>query len=125
MLKRVLLLSLGLWLIVAGGLAVHASPCHMQEEMQPAALSMQTDTSGAHDHCDMMAAPAAEKTSGDTPQKAPSSDGICCCPAVLAALPSPALPDSAGLTFSLPTSFPLDVRAPSRTLIPEPPPPKA
>lgn len=124
MLKRVLLLSLGLWLILAGGLAAHASPCHMQE-MTAAALSQPGEASSAHDHCDMMASASPEQAPADTPDKAPASDGICCCPAVLAALPAPALPEGASLAFSLPASFPLDASAPSRTLIPEPPPPKA
>jgi hypothetical protein len=55
----------------------------------------------------------------------PDGDGACCCPAVLAALPAPAVPDAAQLVFALPSDFPLDARAPTRTLLPEPRPPKA
>lgn len=117
MLKRILLLSFSLWLIVAGGLAAHAAPCHMQaEEVAPAAA--------AHAHCDMMA-PAPAEAANETAPSAPAADGICCCPAVLAALPARALPDTGNPAFRLPASFPLDASAPSRTLIPEPPPPKA
>ncbi|PKP81209.1 MAG: hypothetical protein CVT79_11145 [Alphaproteobacteria bacterium HGW-Alphaproteobacteria-18] len=119
MLKRVLLLSLSLWLMIAGGLGAHASPCHVQEEMTPAPVS--TPEADAHTHCDMMAAAARP----DTPDKTPATEAPCCCPAVLAALLPSALPEAARLTFTLPASFPLDARAPSRTLIPEPPPPKA
>ncbi len=129
MLKRALLLSLSLWLMIAGGLAAHASPCHMQDEMKPVGASVPTDVSDAHQHCEMMAEVAlsspADPSSDSAPAKAPASDNICCCPAVLAALPGPTLPDVTGLSYALPASFPLDASAPSRTLIPEPPPPKA
>lgn len=125
MLARSLLLALSLWLMIAGGLAAHASPCHMQAGMKPMAASAPVEAGAPHDHCDMMAEAAPEHPSGDTSGKAPSPDSICCCPAVLAALPAPTLPQAAALAFSLPASFPLDARAPSRTLIPEPPPPKA
>ncbi|ABI77170.1 hypothetical protein HNE_0124 [Hyphomonas neptunium ATCC 15444] len=123
MLKRVFLLSLSLWLMIAGGLAADASPCHMQEEMTPAPIS--AAETGAHDHCAMMAEEAPTETPADAPGKAPATDAACCCPAVLAALPAPALPEAATVAFTLPASFPLDASAPSRTLIPEPPPPKA
>lgn len=101
MLKRVFLLSLSLWLMIAGGLAADASPCHMQEEMTPAPIS--AAETGAHDHCAMMAEEAPTETPAD----------------------APALPEAATVAFTLPASFPLDASAPSRTLIPEPPPPKA
>lgn len=123
MLKRVFLLSLSLWLMIAGGLGAHASPCHMQEDMMTAPIS--APVAGAHDHCDMMADATPAETPADTPDKAPATDAACCCPAVLAALPAPALPEATRLAFTLPASFPLDASAPSRTLIPEPPPPKA
>lgn len=123
MLKRALLLSLSLWLMIAGGLGAHASPCHMQEEIMPAAIS--APDAGAHAHCEMMAEAAPAETPADAPDKAPPRDTACCCPAVLAALPAPALPEAARLAFTLPASFPRGDSAPSRTLIPEPPPPKA
>lgn len=119
MLKRALLLSLGLWLLVAGGLAAHAAPCHIQDEMQAASTP-----ASAHEHCDMMAAAPAEALDEAAPT-APAPDGICCCPAVLAALPAPAAADPGHPAFRLPAGFPLEARAPSQTLIPEPPPPKA
>lgn len=125
MLARSLLLALSLWLMIAGGLAAHASPCHMQDGLKPAAASQAAEAGSAHTHCDMMAEAAPQPASDGAPGKAPSPDSICCCPAVLAALPAPALPEAAASAFSLPVSFPLDARAPSRTLIPEPPPPKA
>lgn len=125
MLARSLLLSLSLWLMIAGGLAAHAGPCHVQDGMKSMTASAPVEAGASHDHCDMMAEAAPEHPSGDMPGKAPAADGICCCPAVLAALPAPALPQAAAPAFSLPASFPLDARAPSRTLIPEPPPPKA
>ncbi|MFN3610185.1 MAG: hypothetical protein ACK4Y9_14080 [Hyphomonas sp.] len=123
MLKRVLLLSLSLWLMIAGGLGAHASPCHMQKEMTPAPIS--AAEADAHAHCDMMAEAAPAETHDPTPEQAPAADAACCCPGVLGALPAPALREATRLAFTLPASFPLDDRAPSRTLIPEPPPPKA
>ncbi|MFN4183722.1 MAG: hypothetical protein ACK4M6_02990 [Hyphomonas sp.] len=123
MLKRALLLSLSLWLMIAGGLGAHASPCHMQEEMTPAPIS--ASEAGTHDHCDMMAGTTPAETPADPSDKAPATDAACCCPAVLAALPAPALPETTRLVFTLPASFPRGDSAPSRTLIPEPPPPKA
>ena len=123
MLKRVLFLSLSLWLMIAGGLGAHASPCHMQDEMTPAA--MEAVPSDAHAHCDMMADTSVEQPPTDVPEKSPATDTPCCCPAVLAALPAPALPEAAADSFALPAGFPLDASAQTRTLIPEPPPPKA
>lgn len=117
MLKRILLLSFSLWLMIAGGLAAHAAPCHMQaEEIAPVAAD--------HAHCDMMAPAPAEMPAEPLPE-APAPDGICCCPAVLAALAAPAPADGETGHFRLPANFPLDADAPSQTLIPEPPPPKA
>ncbi|MFN7165354.1 MAG: hypothetical protein ACK4P2_11105 [Hyphomonas sp.] len=114
MLKRALLLCLGLWLIAASGLAAHAGPCGMERPAIEAAAS-----AGTHAHCDMMAAPEpAAPDHLDT-------DTNCCCPAVLTALPSPALPDTAVFVFAQAPGFPLEARAASRTLIPEPRPPKA
>lgn len=112
MLKRFLFLCLGAWLIAAGGLSAHAGPCGVQKAQAEIEAK-----AAAHDHCDMMAKPEAPPEKGQAPQ--------CCCPAVLSALPAPALPESAELAFALPGDFPADVRAPSRNLIPEPPPPKA
>jgi hypothetical protein len=123
MLKRALLLSLSLWLMIAGGLGAHASPCHMQDEVTPAATGFDSDD--AHAHCDMMAEAAPAQTPGYSPEEAPATDAACCCPAVLAALPAAEMPDAATMHFTLPASFPPGDSAPSRTLIPEPPPPKA
>ena len=124
MLKRIFLLSLGLWLMAAGALAAQASPCHVQAETA-AALSI-TAPEASHTHCDMMGeAPAPTQAPSETPDKAPMAEGICCCPAVLAALPAPAAPDASSVAFRPPASFPLTARAASQTLIPEPPPPKA
>lgn len=117
MLKRLLLLFLGLWLIAASGLAAHAGPCRMEDEKAEAIM-----VEAGHEHCDMMAMP--ETPAPDLPDR-PDADGTCCCPAVLAALPAAAVPDAAHVAFALPSDFPLDVRAPSRTLLPEPRPPKA
>jgi len=75
-----------------------------------------------HQHCNMMA--MLETPAHDLPDDA-DSDGTCCCPAVLAALPAPAVPEAAQLVFALPSDFPLDARAPTRALVPEPRPPKA
>lgn len=124
MLKRILLLSLGLWLMAAGALAAQASPCHVQDAEMAAVITPAAEV--AHAHCDMMAEmPAPTEAPAETPGSAPMTEGICCCPAVLAALPATALPDTASGVFRLPASFPLTARAASQTLIPEPPPPKA
>jgi hypothetical protein len=114
MLKRALLLFLGLWLIAASGLAAHAGPCGM--ERQPAEVAAPAE---AHAHCDMMAVP--EPAAPDHPD----TDAGCCCPAVLTALPSPALPDTGVFVFAQAPDFPLEARAASRTLVPDPRPPKA
>jgi hypothetical protein len=110
MLKRVLLLCLGIWLIAASGLSAHAGPCTL-EKTEVAA------DEADHAHCDMMAAP------DEAP--AQETDANCCCPAVLAALPVPVIPEAATDVFTLPADFPPDARALSLNLIPEPPPPKA
>ncbi len=114
MLKRALLLCLGLWLIAASGLAAHAGPCGMERPAIEAAAP-----AGTHAHCDMMAAP--EPVAPDHPD----TDANCCCPAVLTALPLPALPDTGVFVFAQAPDFPLEARAASRTLVPEPRPPKA
>lgn len=117
MLKRALLLCLGLWLIAAAGLSAHAGPCDMGMETAAAAAPGE-----AHAHCDMMAAPhAAPPATPGTSQP----DGNCCCPAIVSALPAPSAPDAFHQAFGLMADFPPDARAGSRTLIPEPPPPKA
>jgi hypothetical protein len=114
MLKRALLLCLGLWLIAASGLSAHAGPCGMESQLIEAAAPTET-----HAHCDMMAAP--EPAAPDHPD----TDANCCCPAVLTALPAPALPEAATLAFTMTPDFPLEARAASRTQTPEPRPPKA
>jgi hypothetical protein len=114
MLKRALLLCLGLWLIAVSGLAAHAGPCGM--ERQAAEVGAPAE---AHAHCDMMAAP--EPAAPDHPD----TDANCCCPAVLTALPSSGLPDAGVFVFAQTPDFPLEARAASRTLVPEPRPPKA
>lgn len=118
MLKRALFLCLGFWLIAASGLAAHAGPCDMQN--QPAEVAAPAE---AHAHCDMMA-PQADNA-GQDQTESPDSSATCCCPAVLAAVPAPAAPEASALSFALSAARPADIRAPSRTLIPEPPPPKA
>ncbi|MFN7056833.1 hypothetical protein [Hyphomonas sp.] len=124
MLKRALILCISLWLMIAGGLAAHAGPCHPQAmEAQPAIAAPAI----THAHCDMMGDKMAAHSA---PSEAPAPEmpeapaPFCCCPAVMAALPAPAAPDAGGHMFRIPASFPLDASAPSRTLIPEPPPPK-
>lgn len=117
MLKRALFLCLGLWLIAASGLSAHAGPCDMG--------TAQAETAEAppgHAHCDMMAAPGP--AAPQAPDH-PDTDANCCCPAVLTALPAPGLPEPAAFAFAQAPDFPLEARAASRTLIPEPRPPKA
>jgi hypothetical protein len=116
MLKRVLLLCLGAWLIAAGGLSAHAGPCGVQKAQAEIEAK-----AAAHEHCDMMI--EAGTAQPDSPQHE-GQTANCCCPAVLSALPAPAVPESPALAFALPGDFPEDARAPSRNLIPEPPPPK-
>jgi hypothetical protein len=117
MLKRALFLCLGLWLIASAGLSAHAGPCDMvntpAEAVAPAA---------GHAHCSKM---AADDEDTGNPAPVDQSDGLCCCPAVLAALPSTPAPVKLSARYAAPATFPLAVRAASRTLIPEPPPPKA
>jgi len=111
MLKRILLLCLGAWLIAASGLSAHAGPCSM-DTPEPEMAATQPA------HCDMMAA-------ADAAPPAQDADANCCCPAVLAALPDAAVPAPAAYIFALPSDFPPDARALSLNPIPEPPPPKA
>ena len=76
-----------------------------------------------HAHCDMM---MADPDAAPPEQPAaPDKDAACCCPAVTAALPAIDGPLADGITFARPASFAHDDRAPSRTLLPEPRPPKA
>jgi hypothetical protein len=114
MLNRALLLCLGFWLIAASGLSAHAGPCGMQRQPAEAAAPAE-----AHAHCDRMAAP--EPAAPDHPD----TDAGCCCPGVLTALPSPALSGSSVFVFAQAPDFPLEARTASRTLVPEPRPPKA
>lgn len=119
MLKRALFLCLGLWLIAASGLSAHAGPCTMRAD---AAAEMAAPTD-AHAHCDMMA-PATDEQLPEKPD--PQDTGSnCCCPAVLAAVAAPAVPLATPPVFTLAADYPADIHAPSRSLIPEPPPPKA
>lgn len=130
MLQRLALLCLSLWLIAASGLSAHAGPCH-EKAIQTVAFGMTEATLQAstpavgHDHCDMMAAPSPTTEVPAELPDVPPADVTCCCPAVLAALPAELVPEATRLAFALPASFPLDASAPSQTLIPEPPPPKA
>lgn len=117
MLKRILLLCLGAWLIAASGLSAHAGPCGVQKVQ----AEMEANVA-AHEHCDMMGEAAAKQPESHHPD---AQDANCCCPAVLSALPAPVQPETFAIAFALPADLPADVRAPSRTLIPEPPPPKA
>lgn len=123
MLKRARFLCLGLWLIAAGALSAHAGPCDMRDRAAAAEAAIPAD---AHAHCDMLAS-EAKTPQPDLPEPpdAPAKGSACCCPAVLAAVPAPDVPQAAEIDFSLPAGFPAEVRAVSRTLIPEPPPPKA
>lgn len=117
MLKRALLLCLGLWLIAASGLSAHAGPCGIAAAQAEAAEAAYGDA-----HCDMMAAPGP--ATPQTPDH-PDTETYCCCPAVLTALPPTGLPEPAAFAFAQAPDFPLEARAASRTLIPEPRPPKA
>ena len=113
MLQRAFFLCLGLWLIAASALSAHAGPCGMRDAMEAAPVME------AHAHCEMMAS-----TADHSQPEAPDDGSNCCCPAVLASIFAPA-ELTAGPVFGLPEGLPANVRAPSRALIPEPPPPKA
>jgi hypothetical protein len=117
MLKRALLLCLGLWLIASAALSAHAGPCDMVKS--PAQVAV---PESGHAHCDMTAADADDASD---PLPANQSDGPCCCPAVLAGLAAAPSPVKASARYGAPMPFPPTVSATSRTLIPEPPPPKA
>jgi hypothetical protein len=124
MLRRALILCVSLWLMVASGLAGHASPCASQPIGAGSAFEAPAN---AQAHCDRMGdrmatQPAPAEAPG--PQTPETAAPFCCCPAVMAGLPPQAAPGVIGQMFRLPASFPLEARAPSRTLIPEPPPPK-
>ncbi len=119
MLKRALLLILGAWLFAASGLAAHAGPCLSAETEFAAPAMMQ-------DHCDTKAAmgPTASGKPSDLPEPS-ANDSLCCCPGMLAAVPAPDASDTPGPAYRLAQALPADTNAPSRALIPEPPPPKA
>ncbi|MGA1343445.1 MAG: hypothetical protein ACO33A_10470 [Hyphomonas sp.] len=117
MLTRALLLMLGVWLIAASGLSAHAGPCRMENAPARAVIA-----GAGHEHCELMA--MTQTPAPDLPDHT-DPDWTCCCPAVLAALPAAAAPDAAQLIFARPSDFPPDTRAPTRTLLPEPRPPKA
>jgi hypothetical protein len=117
MLKRALILFLGLWLIVASGLSAHAGPCSMDGATEEAGAG-----ADPHADCPMM---ASEDAAEPAPADIPDRDGNCCCPAVLAGLPVAALPEAGKPVFAASASLPPDFRASSRASVPEPPPPKA
>lgn len=123
MLKRALFLILGAWLIAASALAAHAGPCHPAETRAETGIAAQAMTEG---HCEMMAAmgTTADGTPSETPEPS-ANEPPCCCPGMLAAVPAPEAPDTARPAFRLALALPTDTSAPSRALIPEPPPPKA
>jgi len=121
MFKRALILCVGLWLVIAGGLFAHAQPCHSHKVEAEPAIAAQVS---AHAHCDMMAAPAPAPAEIPAPGMPEAPAPFCCCPAVIVALPAPVAPEAGGRMFRMHAGFPLDASAPSRTLIPEPPPPK-
>lgn len=116
MLKRALFLCLGLWLIGASVFSAHARECGMSGA--PEAVAAEE----AHAHCDMMGTATDDPLPAEPDQ--PDEAANCCCPAVLANIAGPA-GLAAGPDFGLPEGYTADPRAPSRTLIPEPPPPKA
>lgn len=118
MLKRALFLLVSFMLIASSALSAHAGPCAMKAETPEIAAPAEHPA-----HCDMMMA-APEKAAADMPAM-PDKEPPCCCPAVIAALPAIDLPAASTITFARPASFPLDDRAVSRTLLPEPRPPKA
>ncbi len=115
MLKRTVLLCLGLWLIAASALSAQASPCKagLNAPMMPVAET-------AASHCDMMAAPDAPAD-----ERLPEPGTSCCCPAILAALQQSEAPQAVAWAFQLPATFPMDADATSRAILPEPRPPKA
>lgn len=115
MLKRVVLLCLGFWLIAASALSAQASSC--KAGLNAPQISA-AETAVAH--CDMMTAPDAPE---DEHPSEPSSS--CCCPAILAALPQTDVPEATAWAFRRPTTFPMDTDAASRAILPEPRPPKA
>jgi hypothetical protein len=117
MLTRALLLLFGAWLIAASGLSAHAGPCRLENGAARAIIA-----GAGHEHCDITA--KTQTPAADLPDR-PDPDWTCCCPAVLAALPAAAAPDAVHLVFARPSDFPLDTRTPTRTLLPEPRPPKA
>jgi hypothetical protein len=119
MLKRFLFLCLGLWLIAASGLSEHAGPCTLRAEAVEE-IAAPTDV---HAHCDMIA-PATDEQAPAKPDLQDTGTN-CCCPAVLAAVAAPAAPGAEPPVFALLAAYPADVHALSRSLIPEPPPPKA
>lgn len=123
MLKRALFLILGAWLIAASALAAHAGPCHPAETRAETGIAAPAMKEG---HCEMMGAveaPASGQLS-DLPEPS-ANEPPCCCPGMLSALPAPEAPDTARPAFRLALAMPADTSAPSRALIPEPPPPKA
>lgn len=116
--RKFVLLGFSLLLILSGTASAAIRACPAMEEMPAVQAEM-----GMHDHCDMdigaMEMPAPDQDMqhlGDT---------ACCCPAIIAALPGPALPEN--LTALYPPIYDsafttLLVSLPS---VPEPPPPRA
>jgi len=122
MLKRALFLILGAWLMAASALSAHAGPCHPAEARAETGIAAPAMMEG---HCEMMGAMAAPTTGQPSDIPDPSVDeSPCCCPGMLAAVPAPDAPDTARPAFRLALALPANTSAPSRTLIPEPPPPK-
>ena len=123
MIQRLALLCLSFLLIASATASAAQARC-------PAADARQMAHVMAAD-CDMV---MGDMGHGEREMMAPSPSGApdmpmdetaCCCPAIVAALPSPPLPD--GLAPSYPPLFdtPLDASPVSVASVPEPPPPRA
>lgn len=117
MLKRSVLLCLGLWVMVAAAMSAHAGPCEVRAETPEIAAA-----TPEHTHCDMKAAPTLDLTDEE---QAPDHNPACCCPAVLAAFPFAQAPEFTKRVYASAVTFPADMSAPSREINPEPRPPKA
>jgi hypothetical protein len=120
MFYRIALLCLSLLLIASGTASAVQADCPASDARQMAHVMPTMDA-----ECDMGMASMDSSYPADEDEDGPSHDMACCCPAVVAALPSAAAPEGHSDLYPPLFNTPLDASPVSVASVPEPPPPRA
>lgn len=115
MFHRIALICLSLLLIASGTASAVQTGCPASDAGQMTHIMADLDT-----ECDM--GMGAMQPAG---QDTPPYETACCCPAIIAALPLTATPDTADTIFPASFNTPLNSVLLSLSTVPEPPPPRA